>query len=108
MLKKLPDLLHLLQFPYNGEQPKRLVTSKSITPNSLHFIRNHGGVPLIDMDEFELKLDGLVKYPKKKYTMDDIMDESKFSQMEKTITTQCSGTQYKHRKLHRSVTLILR
>ncbi|KAJ5296491.1 Glucose-methanol-choline oxidoreductase [Penicillium atrosanguineum] len=89
--EKHPDMLHLLQFPYNGEPPKRLVTSKAITPNSLHFVRNHGGIPLIDPDEFELKLDGMVKYPKK-YTMDDLMDESKFPRMEKTITVQCSGT----------------
>lgn len=36
-------MLHLLQFPYNGEPPKRLVTEHAITPNPLHFIRNHGG-----------------------------------------------------------------
>lgn len=84
-------MLHLSQFPYNGEPPKRLVTSKPITPNSLHFVRNHGSIPLIDSDEFELKLDGLVKNPKK-YTMDDLMDESKFPRIEKTITMQCSGT----------------
>lgn len=89
--EKHPDMLHLLQFPYNGEPPKRLVISKPITPNSLHFVRNHGGIPLIDSDEFELTLDGLVKNPKK-YTMDDLMDESKFPRMEKQITMQCSGT----------------
>lgn len=89
--EKHPEMLHLLQFPYNGEPPKRLTTSQVITPNSLHFVRNHGGIPLIDRDKFELKLDGLVKKPKK-YTLDDLMDESRFPRMEKTITMQCSGT----------------
>lgn len=89
--EKHPEMLHLLQFPYNGEPPKRLTTSKAITPNSLHFVRNHGGIPLIDKDKFELRLDGLVKNPKK-YTLDDLMDESRFARMEKTITMQCSGT----------------
>jgi sulfite oxidase len=89
--EKHPEMLHLLQFPYNGEPPKRLTTSKAITPNSLHFVRNHGGIPLIDKDKFELKLDGLVKNPKK-YTLDDLMDESRFPRMEKAITIQCSGT----------------
>ncbi|RAK80134.1 sulfite oxidase [Aspergillus fijiensis CBS 313.89] len=89
--EKHPDMLHLLQFPYNGEPPKRLVTSKPITPNSLHFVRNHGGIPLIDKDKFELKLDGLVKNPKT-YTLDELMDETRFPRMEKTITMQCSGT----------------
>ncbi|KAJ5756878.1 uncharacterized protein N7511_007060 [Penicillium nucicola] len=89
--EKHPDMLHLLQFPYNGEPPKRLVTSKAITPNSLHFVRNHGGIPIIDRNAFELKMDGLVKTPKK-YTLDDLMDESRFPRVEKTITMQCSGT----------------
>ncbi|OQD66269.1 hypothetical protein PENDEC_c058G05711 [Penicillium decumbens] len=89
--EKHPEMLHLLQFPYNGEPPKRLVTDKAITPNSLHFVRNHGGTPLIDEKKFELQLDGLVKSPKT-YTMKDLMNKSVFPQMEKTITMQCSGT----------------
>ncbi|KAJ5449584.1 uncharacterized protein N7458_006033 [Penicillium daleae] len=89
--EKHPEMLHLLQFPYNGEPPKRLVAAKAITPNSLHFVRNHGGIPIIDADKFELKLDGLVKSPKT-YKMEDLMDETKFPRMEKTITMQCSGT----------------
>ncbi|OQE24234.1 hypothetical protein PENFLA_c010G07377 [Penicillium flavigenum] len=89
--EKHPEMLHLLQFPYNGEPPKRLVTDKVITPNPLHFVRNHGGIPLIDEKKFELKLDGFVKSPKT-YTMKDLMDESVFPHMEKTITMQCSGT----------------
>lgn len=41
--EKHPNMLHLLQFPYNGEPPKGLVTAHDVTPNPLHFIRNHGG-----------------------------------------------------------------
>jgi sulfite oxidase len=89
--EKHPDMLHLLQFPYNGEPPKRLVTSKSVTPNPLHFVRNHGGIPIIDKDKWSLSLDGLVAKPKT-YTLDDLMDESKFPRMEKIVTIQCSGT----------------
>ncbi|GFF56898.1 sulfite oxidase, mitochondrial [Aspergillus udagawae] len=89
--EKHPDMLHLLQFPYNGEPPKRLVTSKVVTPNPLHFVRNHGGIPLIDKDKWSLCLDGLVKHPKT-YTLDDIKDESRFPRISKTVTMQCSGT----------------
>lgn len=89
--EKHPDMLHLLQFPYNGEPPKRLVTAKSITPNPLHFVRNHGGIPLIDEDKWFLTLDGLVARPKK-YSLKDLMDESKFPQIEEYVTIQCSGT----------------
>lgn len=46
---------------------------------------------MIDKDKFTLKLDGLVANPKS-FTMDDLMDESKFPRMEKLVTIQCSGT----------------
>ncbi|KAE8553164.1 hypothetical protein TMatcc_007411 [Talaromyces marneffei ATCC 18224] len=89
--EKHNDMLHLLKFPYNGQPPKRLVTSKAITPNPLHFVRNHGGIPIINKKDFTLTLDGLVANPKK-YTLDDIMDESRFPQIVETVTIQCSGT----------------
>lgn len=89
--EKSLDMLHLLQFPYNGEPPKRLVTAQPITPNPLHFVRNHGGIPSIDPSAWFLRLDGLVKEPKK-LTLSDLKDESRFPRMERTVTIQCSGT----------------
>jgi sulfite oxidase len=84
-------MLHLLDFPYNGEPPKRLVTSKPITPNSLHFVRNHGGIPDIDASDFTLKLDGLVKNPKS-LTLADLQNEDLFPRQTNLVTIQCSGT----------------
>jgi len=89
--EKHPEMLHLLQFPYNGEPPKRLVTGAEITPNSLHFVRNHGGIPLINKEDFSFLIDGLVANPQS-LTLDDLMDESRFPRVKKTITMQCSGT----------------
>ncbi|KAI1827073.1 Oxidoreductase, molybdopterin-binding domain-containing protein [Xylaria intraflava] len=89
--EKHPNMLHLLQFPYNGEPPKRLVTAKDVTPNPLHFIRNHGGIPSIDSKSWFLRLEGLVKEPKK-LTLSDLQDESRFPRMERLVTIQCSGT----------------
>lgn len=89
--EKHPEMLHLLQFPYNGEPPKRLVTSAAITPNPLHFVRNHGGIPVIDKDKYSFTMDGLVANPKT-YTLDDLMDDSRFSRTEKLATMQCSGS----------------
>ncbi|KAI0377356.1 molybdopterin binding oxidoreductase [Hypomontagnella monticulosa] len=89
--EKSREMLHLLQFPYNGEPPKRLVTVESITPNPLHFIRNHGGIPSIEPSAWFLRLDGLVKEPKK-LTLSDLQDETRFPRMEKLVTIQCSGT----------------
>ncbi|KAI1742928.1 sulfite oxidase [Xylaria scruposa] len=84
-------MLHLLQFPYNGEPPKGLVTECDVTPNSLHFIRNHGGIPTIEPEAWFLRLEGLVKEPKK-LTLADLQDESRFPRMERLVTIQCSGT----------------
>lgn len=89
--EKDPEMLHLLQFPYNGEPPKRLVTEKVVTPNKLHFIRNHGGIPYIEPDKWDLKLDGLVKNPRA-FTLADLQDEKKFPRFTPTCTIQCSGT----------------
>jgi sulfite oxidase len=89
--EKHKDMLHLLQFPYNGEPPKRLVTAKAITPNPLHFVRNHGGIPIIDEDKWFMTLDGLVANPKK-YTLEDLKNETQFPQIEEYVTIQCSGT----------------
>ena len=89
--EKHPQMLHLLQFPYNGEPPKKLVTAKPITPNPLHFVRNHGGIPNIDPSKFSLRLDGLVAKPCE-VTLDQLKDEKLFPRMEKLVTIQCSGT----------------
>lgn len=89
--EKHPEMLHLLQFPYNGEPPKRLVTAKPITPNSLHFVRNHGGIPIIDEKEYSFDVNGLVANPKN-FTLNDLKDESRFPRVTKKVTMQCSGT----------------
>jgi len=47
--EKHPEMLHILQFPYNGEPPKCLITAKTITPNPLHFVRNHGEIPTLKL-----------------------------------------------------------
>ncbi|KAH7041612.1 oxidoreductase molybdopterin binding domain-containing protein [Microdochium trichocladiopsis] len=89
--EKHADMLHILQFPYNGEPPKRLVTSKPVTPNPLHFVRNHGGIPIIDKQNYSFLLDGLVSHPQS-FTLDELMDETRFPRMKKHVTMQCSGT----------------
>lgn len=89
--EKHKDMLHILEFPYNGEAPKHLITAKPVTPNSLHFVRNHGGIPDIEADKWTLRLEGLVKNPMT-LTLKDLQDESKFPRTERLVTIQCSGT----------------
>ncbi|KAB5577468.1 Oxidoreductase, molybdopterin-binding domain-containing protein [Coniochaeta sp. 2T2.1] len=89
--EKHHGMLHLLQFPYNGEPPKGLLIESPITPNGLHFVRNHGGIPDIDPQKFDLRLDGLVANPQK-LTLADLQNESKFPRVTKLVTIQCSGS----------------
>lgn len=84
-------MLHLLQFPYNGEPPKVLLTENPITPNELHFVRNHGGIPDIDPEAFDLRIDGLVNNPQK-LTLAELKNESLFPRVSKLVSLQCSGT----------------
>lgn len=84
-------MLHLLQFPYNGEAPKSLLIKDPITPNELHFVRNHGGIPDIDPIVFDLRMDGLVNNPKT-ISFADLQNGSLFPRTSKLVTIQCSGT----------------
>lgn len=67
------------------------MTAKPITPNSLHFVRNHGGIPDIDASQYSLKLDGLVKNPMS-LTLADLKNEDLFPRQTSLVTIQCSGT----------------
>lgn len=51
---------------------KALEESGYVTPNQLHFVRNHGPVPQISWDEHRLEITGLVNKPVT-LTMDDIL-----------------------------------
>ena len=63
-----------------------------ITPNDIHFVRNHGGIPTVtDLDNYSVKIGGLVKNPGQ-LLFTDLKDPNKFPQVEMTITLQCSGT----------------
>jgi sulfite oxidase len=89
--EKSPDMIHVLQFPYNGEPPRDRLVKSEITPNPDHFVRNHGGIPEIDADKYYIDIEGLVNTPKR-ITFKELQDESIFPRYTKTVTLQCSGT----------------
>lgn len=70
---------------------QRLTTAEPITPNPLHFVRNHGNIPNINPSEYFLRLDGLVKTPQK-ISLADLQNEDLFPRLSKVVTVQCSGT----------------
>lgn len=58
-----------------------------VTPNGLHFERNHGGVPAIDPDQHRLIVHGLVDRPLI-FTMDDLV---RFPSVSRIHFIECSG-----------------
>ncbi|KAF4552288.1 Oxidoreductase molybdopterin-binding domain-containing protein [Elsinoe fawcettii] len=89
--EKSEDMIHVLQFPYNGEPPRRRLVETEITPNSDHFVRNHGGIPEIDPSSYFLDMEGLVKNPQR-LTLEDLKNESLFPRQSNVVSIQCSGT----------------
>ncbi|TCD66846.1 hypothetical protein EIP91_000800 [Steccherinum ochraceum] len=89
--KEKEDMLHVLDFPYNGETRFNHIMEGKLTDNKYHFIRNHGGVPDIDPEAFYVEIGGLVNKPVK-LTLKELMDPNKFPQKEVTCSIQCSGT----------------
>jgi len=54
--KRHPLLKVLSQKPFNAESPKQFSADSLITPNKLHFVRNHLPVPKIDLENYELEI----------------------------------------------------
>ncbi|KXS10851.1 molybdopterin binding oxidoreductase [Gonapodya prolifera JEL478] len=88
-----PDMVRLTgRHPFNSEAP---ITSlmeaaeqhNGLTPNALHYVRNHGPVPNLEWSEFKVSFDGLVRNPRT-FTMDEIasMPKSTFQ-----VTLTCAG-----------------
>ncbi|KAH0401101.1 molybdopterin binding oxidoreductase, partial [Aureobasidium melanogenum] len=89
--EKSEDMIHVLQFPYNGEPPRDRLVETEITDNKDHFIRNHGGVPEIDPEHYTLDIEGLVNDPKT-LTLADLQNEKLFPRQSNVVSLQCSGT----------------
>ena len=67
------------------------MTEEPITPNPLHFVRNHGGIPIISAAKYTVHLDGLVKRPTT-LKLADLQNEDAFPRQSTLATIQCSGT----------------
>ena len=61
------------------------------TRNEDHFVRNHGGIPKINEDDYSLEIHGLVNEPKK-LKLKDLKNEKLFPRQSAVVTIQCSGT----------------
>ncbi|KAI8140685.1 hypothetical protein BJV82DRAFT_622125 [Fennellomyces sp. T-0311] len=96
-VKRDPDMLRLTgKHPFNSEPPlKMLEQAGFVTPNQLHFVRNHGPVPQLVEDEHRLEITGLVNNPIT-VTMQDILS------MPATtipVTMVCAGNRRKEQNM---------
>lgn len=72
----------------NAEPPVDKLVEQWITPAELFYIRSHAPAPKVDMQSYELVVEGLVEKPLKlKYW--ELMD--RFSRTEMTCTLTCAG-----------------
>ncbi len=80
------------QRPFNAESPRELSVDSLITPNSIHFIRNHLPVPEINIKDYKLEIIG---FDGKVFTfeLDDL--KTKFKQYTIPVTIQCAGNKRK-------------
>ncbi|KAL6720376.1 hypothetical protein ACLMJK_002297 [Lecanora helva] len=89
--EKAEDMIHVLDFPYNGEPPRDRLVETTFTSNKDHFVRNHGGIPIIDENKFNLEIGGMINRPGT-LRMEDLKNEKIFPRQSVVVTIQCSGT----------------
>jgi sulfite oxidase len=94
---KRHPLLHVLTTrPFNAETPKALSAESLITPNELHFIRNHLPVPSVDPNTYILEVKNEITGDTYSFNLDEI--KNKFINYTIPVTIQCSGN--KRRFMH--------
>ena len=76
-------------------QLKKLEQAGYITPNQLHFVRNHGPVPQLNSDEHRLEIKGLVNNPIT-ITMQDILSMPPTTL---PVTMVCAGNRRKEQNM---------
>jgi len=70
--KRHPLLQVISEKPFNAETPSKLASESIITPNELHFVRNHLPVPNIDIEKYELEIINEVTGKKVSLKLDDL------------------------------------
>jgi nitrate reductase (NAD(P)H) len=99
-LPRCPDLIRLTgKHPMNAEPPlTRLFEGGLITPNELHFVRNHGSVPCLVWEFHNLD----ISYNNKtlSLTMDELKTQYASSTINIPIALACTGNRRKELNLH--------
>ena len=72
-----PLLKVLTKKPFNAESPKELSVETLVTPNAIHFVRNHMPVPHINPEGFQLEIVDELNNKSFKISLEDL--KSKFT-----------------------------
>ncbi len=84
--------------PFNAEAPLPLFTNHLITPNPIHFVRNHGTVPNFSWARHQLSIEGLNGECHRVYSMDSI---TSFPPLSIVVTFACDGNRRKELNMQR-------
>lgn len=74
--------------PFNAESPTEVLAADLVTPVEAFYSRNHGPIPQITSDGWQLKVDGMVDTPAT-FLLHDLQD--RFEHVTLTATMQCAG-----------------
>lgn len=85
---KRADMIVRGHLPYNAEPPARVLASSDITPIDTFYARNHGPLPDISPQQWQLRIDGCVDEPLT-LTYDRLTTE--FDQHSVVATLACAG-----------------
>ena len=80
--------------PFNAEPPLSELIKSHITPNELHYVRNHGSVPRLSWTDHRLSIDGLINSPRQ-YTMDELCQDPLLDELRVCVTMTCDGNRRK-------------
>ncbi|MCU0497963.1 MAG: molybdopterin-dependent oxidoreductase [Anaerolineae bacterium] len=76
------------QDPFNGGCPPTILRESLITPIDSFYVRTHGNVPEVSLNDFRLTIDGLIERSQA-WSLDDL--KARFPKREITATLQCAG-----------------
>jgi sulfite oxidase len=87
-LQKDPALIVYQEHPWNVGAPPATVRQTFLTPKERFFVRNHSGVPAVDVQSYRLSVTGMVQSP-----FDLSLDELRaaFPEAQVMATLQCAG-----------------
>lgn len=92
MFDKHPQLIVYDDEPFNAGPPADLLGQHFLTPQPLFFVRSHGAIPVVNVANYQLTIDGMIQRPLR-LSLADL--QQKFPPTILTATLQCAGNRRK-------------